>query len=79
MTGNRLLPALVLVAVQGALAQSDSGSWKGTLRDAAGKVCARATCKQMPMDAAAMKHAAVDFLPDPATAEAVSLFPDLAS
>lgn len=49
------------------------------LRDAAGKVCARATCKQMPMDAAAMRHAAVDFLPDPATVEALSLFPDLSS
>jgi acyl-coenzyme A thioesterase PaaI-like protein len=48
------------------------------LRDAAGKMCARATCKQMPMDVAAMKHAAVDFLPDPATAEAIKLFPDLA-
>src|ERR1017187_711354 len=42
MTGNRLLPALVLVAVQGALAQSDSGSWKGILRDAAGKAAAPA-------------------------------------
>lgn len=48
------------------------------LRDAAGKACARATCKQIPMDVAAMKHAAVDFLPDPATAEAIKLFPDLA-
>jgi acyl-coenzyme A thioesterase PaaI-like protein len=48
------------------------------LQDAAGKVCARATCKQMPMDIAAMKRAAVDFLPDPATAEAIKLFPDLA-
>jgi acyl-coenzyme A thioesterase PaaI-like protein len=48
------------------------------LRDAAGKVCARATCKQIPMDVAAMKHAAVDFLADPSTAEAIKLFPDLA-
>ena len=47
------------------------------LRDAGGKVCARATCKQIPMDVAAMKHAAVDFLPDPGTAEAIKLFPDL--
>jgi hypothetical protein len=31
----------------------------------------------MPIDAAAMKHAAVDFLPDPATAVATALFPDL--
>jgi len=48
------------------------------LRDAEGRVCARATCKQIPMDVTAMKHAAVDFLPDPATAEASKLFPDLA-
>jgi len=48
------------------------------LRDAGGKVCAKATCKQIPMDVAAMKHAAVDFLPDPSTAEATKLFPDLA-
>ncbi len=48
------------------------------LRDVAGKVCARATCKQIPMDAAAMKHASVDFLPDADTTEASSLFPDLA-
>jgi acyl-coenzyme A thioesterase PaaI-like protein len=46
--------------------------------DAAGKLCARATCKQMPMDGPAMRHAAEDFLPDPATAAALSLFPDLA-
>ncbi|MEI6084077.1 MAG: PaaI family thioesterase [Verrucomicrobiota bacterium] len=47
------------------------------LRNAAGKVCARATCKQMPIDTAAMKHAAVDFLPDPETVTATALFPDL--
>lgn len=47
------------------------------LRNADGKVCARATCKQMPIDTAAMKHAAVDFLPDPETATATALFPDL--
>jgi acyl-CoA thioesterase FadM len=46
------------------------------LRDAAGKVCARATCKQVPLDVAAMKHAALDFLPDPATTRTVAL-PDL--
>jgi len=49
------------------------------LRDAARRVCARATCKQIPMDSTAMKHVAADFLPDPATAAAASLFPDLAS
>lgn len=47
------------------------------LRDATGKPCAHATCKQMPMDAASMKHAAEDFLPDPETAQAVSLFLNL--
>ena len=48
------------------------------LRDTAGKVYARSTCKQMPIDVPAMRHAAVDFLPDPATAAATALFPDLA-
>lgn len=47
------------------------------LRDTAGKVCARGTCKQMPIHAAAMRHAAMDFMPDPATAAATALFPDL--
>jgi hypothetical protein len=42
MTDNRLLPALVLVVVHGALAQSDPGSWKSILRDAAGKPAAAA-------------------------------------
>ena len=46
------------------------------LRDTAGTVCARAMCKQIPMDATAMKHAAVDFLPDPATADGMKLFQD---
>lgn len=49
------------------------------LRDAAGIVLARATCKQVPMSPAAMKHAAVDFLPDAGTMPVTSLFPDLAS
>jgi acyl-coenzyme A thioesterase PaaI-like protein len=47
------------------------------LRDAAGEVCARATCKQMPMDNAAAKHAAEDFLPDPATEAGLKLFTEL--
>ena len=61
--------------------ETDRGRvWESSaeLRDVAGTVCARATCKQIPIDAAAMKHAVVDFLPDPATTEASSLFPDLA-
>jgi hypothetical protein len=37
MTDHRLLPALVLMVVHGALAQSGPASWKSTLRDAAGK------------------------------------------
>ncbi len=49
------------------------------LRDSDGKVCARAKCKQAPMSAADMKFAAGDFLPDPGTETAKSLFPDLAS
>src|ERR1035441_4918129 len=40
MTDNRLLSALVLVVVHGALAQSDPGSWKSILRDAAGNPAA---------------------------------------
>ena len=47
------------------------------LRDAHGKVCVRATCKQIPMDQKAMKDAAVDFLPDPETNEGRKLFADL--
>jgi uncharacterized protein (TIGR00369 family) len=47
------------------------------LRDNAGTVYAHATCKQMPMSAEQMKFAAGDFLPDPATAAAHSLFPEI--
>ena len=47
------------------------------LRDETGKVCVRATCKQIPMTLAQMKHAAVDFLPDPATEAGTKLFADL--
>lgn len=49
----------------------------GELLEASGAVCARAICKQMPMDAATMNHVAVDFLPDPATVPVNELFPDL--
>ena len=44
------------------------------LRDATGRVLAAATCKQVPVDGPFMRHAAEDFLPDPATAEALKLF-----
>jgi acyl-coenzyme A thioesterase PaaI-like protein len=49
------------------------------LRDATGAVCARATCKQMPMGAAAARHAAEDFLPDEQTVAVKLLFPELAT
>jgi uncharacterized protein (TIGR00369 family) len=47
------------------------------LRDGQGKVYARATCKQVPIDSSAMKDAALDFLPDPATMEGMKLFAEL--
>ena len=47
------------------------------LRDADGNVCVRATCKQIPMDPASIKDAALDFLPDPSTADGLNLFADL--
>jgi acyl-coenzyme A thioesterase PaaI-like protein len=50
---------------------------RAELRDDSGTIYARATCKQVPLDAAAMRHAAGDFLPDPATAEGMQLFADL--
>jgi len=46
------------------------------LRNEAGAVCAHATCKQMPMTLEQMKDAAMDFLPDPDTTEAMRLFGD---
>jgi acyl-coenzyme A thioesterase PaaI-like protein len=67
--GHKYLIVAKLDADRGRLWHSSA-----ELRDAAGKVCARATCKQIPMDAAAMRHAAGDFLPDPATAEGLALF-----
>lgn len=60
--------------------QVDRGRlWKSEaeLGDAAGAVYARATCKQIPMTLEQMKHAAVDFHPDPATAEGMRLFAGL--
>ncbi len=70
--GHRYLIVAKLEADRGRLWQSSA-----ELRAATGKVCARATCKQIPMDAAAMRHAAEDFLPDPATAEGLRLFAGL--
>jgi TonB dependent receptor len=42
MISQRLLPALALVALHGALAQNEPGSWKSILRDVAGKPVAAA-------------------------------------
>jgi uncharacterized protein (TIGR00369 family) len=44
------------------------------LRNEADAICARATCKQIPMTLEEMKQAAVDFLPDAATLEGMQLF-----
>ena len=44
------------------------------LRTANGVILATATCKQIPVDGSFMRHAAEDFLPDPATAAALELF-----
>ncbi len=70
--GQKLVIAARLLSDRGRLWESGA-----ELRDEAGTVYARATCKQVPMSAAEMKHAAVDFLPDPATAESMKLFGDL--
>jgi acyl-coenzyme A thioesterase PaaI-like protein len=70
--GQRMLCVARLKADRGRLWESEA-----ELRDEAGKVCARATCKQMPMDLPAMKQAAADFLPDPATTDGMKLFADL--
>lgn len=61
--------------------EADRGRlWQSSaeLRDASGTVYARATCKQMPMDDAAMCDAATDFLPAEGTIPAAELFPQLA-
>jgi acyl-coenzyme A thioesterase PaaI-like protein len=60
--------------------ESDRGRlWESSaeLRDEHGTVYASATCKQVPMSLDKMKEAAVDFLPDPATAAGMKLFADL--
>ncbi|HXI85767.1 MAG TPA: PaaI family thioesterase [Verrucomicrobiae bacterium] len=70
--GQKLVCVARLKANRGRLWESEA-----ELRDEHGKVYARAMCKQVPMNAAAMKDAALDFLPDPATAEGQKLFEGL--
>ena len=67
--GQKLTVVAHLRADRGRLWESSA-----ELRDAQGHVCAQATCKQVPMNVDAMKDAAVDFLPDAATAEGLKLF-----
>ncbi len=55
--GQRLVCVARLKTDRGRLWESEA-----ELRDEAGDVCVRATCKQVPMDLSAMKDAAVDFL-----------------
>ena len=70
--GQRMLCVARLKTDRGRLWESE-----GELRDEQGNVCVRGTCKQVPMDLSAMKDAALDFLPDPSTAEGMKLFTDL--
>lgn len=70
--GDKLTVVAAFVADKGRLWES-----RAELRKEDGTVCARATCKQMPMSADEMKFAAGDFLSDPQTAWAVELFPGL--
>jgi len=70
--GQKLICVAKLTADRGRLWESAA-----ELRDEQGTVYARATCKQVPMPLAAMKDAALDFLPDPATAEGMKLFAEL--
>lgn len=61
--------------------EADRGRlWESSavLRDAAGVVYAKATCKQIPMDDAAMQDAARDFLPAADALPVADLFPTLA-
>lgn len=67
--GQKLFCVARLEANRGRLWHSSA-----ELRDEAGQVYARATCKQVPMSHEEMKHAAEDFLPDPATADGMKLF-----
>src|ERR1035441_10915735 len=52
MAHHQTLPALVLVALQAALAQSGGASWKGVLRDAAGKPVAAAGVELLELHSA---------------------------
>jgi uncharacterized protein (TIGR00369 family) len=70
--GQKLVCVARLKADRGRLWESEA-----ELRDENGKVYVRATCKQVPMNVEAMKDAALDFLPDPATAEGRKLFDGL--
>jgi acyl-coenzyme A thioesterase PaaI-like protein len=69
VVGQKLTVVARLRADRGRLWESSA-----ELRDEAGIVRARATCKQIPMTLEEMKHAAVDFLPDAATSEGMQLF-----
>jgi acyl-coenzyme A thioesterase PaaI-like protein len=70
--GQPMLAVARLKTDRGRLWESEA-----ELRDAHGNVCVRATCKQIPMDPAAIQDAALDFLPDPSTAAGASLFSTL--
>lgn len=69
IVGQKLTVVARLRADRGRLWESSA-----ELRDEAGTVYARATCKQIPMTLDEMKDAAVDFLPDAATLEGMRLF-----
>lgn len=71
IVGQKLTIIARLRADRGRLWESSA-----ELRSEAGTVCARATCKQIPMTVEEMKQAAVDFLPDAATSEGMRLFAD---
>lgn len=71
--GQKLRCVARLKADRGRLWESEA-----ELLDETGVVCARATCKQMPMTIADAKFAAEDFLPDSDTVPAAELFPNLA-
>lgn len=70
--GQKLVCVARLKADRGRLWESEA-----ELRDERGKVYVRATCKQVPMNTELMKDAALDFLPDPDTAEGQKLFEGL--
>ncbi|MGD0016006.1 MAG: PaaI family thioesterase [Verrucomicrobiia bacterium] len=69
---QRLLCVANFVADRGRLWES-----RAELRDESGTVYVRATCKQVPISVADMRHAAEDFLCDEHTIPARELFPDL--